>query len=309
VHLLIGVLVQHFAVKGQLVFGFDGHSLAKGEGVEIALRVVEGDVEIVEMLEGSVEDLAICQGDGYLYGGRAPGIEKCLLEVGGFSLCSDVGKISACRVAGAAFAFAVEEGFPPVGVAGNHIQHLVSAAVSGQLDLEMKILGDLPELLSGQGGESRHSFAGASFVHDRPDHLALVIVEYDGGAKQIGPTAAAGIGAMAEPAGRLEGLLALGCHFGVGHAAKAKEFAGADAASVLLLVAVGSAIVLCRSGSRRLRLGLGLIRWLILRIERDRDEQPHEEDPDSPASPQSSSRVLPRYTPVFPASTACLTLI
>src|SRR5271170_1410748 len=118
-------------------------------------------------------------------------------------------------MAGVAFSFAVEIRLTCLGVASDYVLNLIGASVGGQIDLQVEEFREVAELVVGEGGKRRHAFVWEAFANYRANYFALVVVENDRRAQEIGTDTAAGVGSMTKCARRAEDLGALGGSLGI----------------------------------------------------------------------------------------------
>ena len=78
-----------------------------------------------------------------------------------------------------AFPRPVEVRFSGTRIAGYDIFYLVSAAIGGEFNLQMKKLDEVCQLRVGKTRESRHASRCPAIVHHRPDFLPFVVVKHD----------------------------------------------------------------------------------------------------------------------------------
>jgi len=76
----------------------------------------------------------------------------------------------------------------------------VEAAVCRQINLQMKIFGDVVDLLGCQRRKCWHASLRPAVLDDGADRFTFFIMENDGGPQQIGPLSAPGVFAMASSA-------------------------------------------------------------------------------------------------------------
>jgi hypothetical protein len=80
----------------------------------------------------------------------------------------------------------------------------------------VEILGDVREFGGSEVGKCGHAFVGKAFGNGETDQLAFLVVEYQGGADEVGCGRAASLFPMAEGAIGSEELFAPGSSGGVG---------------------------------------------------------------------------------------------
>ena len=151
----------------------------------------------------------------------AAGPDEAGLELLGLVAGADFGQVAGGGMAVVAAAGAVEIGLAGLGVAGDHVETLVEPAIGHQFHLHVQELGDIVELILGEGGEGWHAFVGAALGDDGAYGFTLQVVQHHLGADQIGAGRAAGLIAVAEPATGGVELFPAGGGGGIGRADRA----------------------------------------------------------------------------------------
>lgn len=236
-HVGVAVFFEQLQMGGEWImhFHFGAVFFGEREGVFEAGLVSDGDAEIVELVQDAGIGFAGGERDdggfagaveAFGIGGAArAGVEEGFLQKVGREAGADVGEIAGGGVAAGAAAFAVEIGFAGFGVAGDEVQDLIAATVGGELVAGFEKGRDVGDLGGRGGGEGGHAFVGAAVEDDGADVVAVVVVEDEGGADEIGAALAAfGVGAVAEAAGGDEFLFAAFDGGGVRRFADGEEF-------------------------------------------------------------------------------------